>query len=47
MVERVLELADATIICPISADGYSVDQQTLAHHQEGQDDFLLRLGAST
>ena len=47
MVERVLELADATIMCPISADGYSVDQQTLARHQEGQDVFSPRLGAST
>ena len=47
IVERVLELPDAAIKCSVFADGYSVDQRTLAHHQEALDGFLPRLEAWT
>ena len=47
IVERVLELPDAAIMGPVSADGYSVDQRTLARHQEDQDSLLPRLDAWT
>ena len=43
IVERVLELPDAAITYPVSADGHSVDQRTLARHHEAQDGFLPRL----
>ena len=47
IVERVLELPDAAIMGLVSADGYSVDQRTLARHQEAQDGLLPRLDAWT
>ena len=42
IVERVLELLDAAIMCPVSADRYSVDQRSLACNQEAQDGFAYR-----
>ena len=47
IVERVLELPDAVIMVPVSADGYSANQRTLARHQKAQDGLLPRLHAWT
>ena len=45
--ERVLKLPKAAIRVLVSADGYSVDQRTLARHQKAQDGLLPRLDACT
>ena len=42
-----LKLPDAVIMVPVSADGYSADQRTLARHQKAQDGLLPRLHAWT